>query len=361
MAERNQEPLPLADRGLRRVVVFRTGHLGDTVCAIPAFRLLRRHFADADLTLLCDRPAGGKVAAWDVIQRLEIFDRIASYQSSRGLATAWELFSLIRQLQPELLVQLPQVDRTPADMARQRRFFWLAGVRNLLGFDPPACTTEWHPKEPDRLIGVLNAEGLAGEKPAYSLPIDQGALAAVRWIAAACDVDVEAPYAVFCGGGKTATQRWPLERYAQVLSRLFVEVGLRVIAVGGPDDLEAYRRLVRPGFPEIGIPETPLSLTELSELLRCAVVYVGNDTGPMHLAAAVGCPVAAVISARNKPGRWDPDVEPSLVFRHRTSCEGCRLDECVVERHRCLLNIRPGDVGRALLEFAERLLTPAAA
>lgn len=338
------------------MVVFRTGHLGDTVCAIPAFRLLRAHFRASHLTLLCDRPAGGKVAAWDVIERLELFDRAVSYQSGRGWRTLRELFTVVRQLRPDVLVQLPQVDRSPQDYVDQRRFFRLAGVRRLYGFTPRVITDEWHPNEPRRLVDLLNEEGIVGEKPNYDIPVDQSALAAVRLKMDALQVDLARPYLVFCGGGKTATQRWPTDRYASVLERLARELHLPIVAVGGPTDVESYRREIAPRLPNLRIIAEPLDLMELFEVLRFATAYVGNDTGPMHLSAAVRCPVMAVISARNKPGRWDPDVSPRLILRHRTSCEGCRLDGCVVEQHRCMTGISADAATEEMLAFVQTLL-----
>jgi ADP-heptose:LPS heptosyltransferase len=341
-----------------RIIVFRTGHLGDTVCAIPAFRLLRQHFRDAHLTLLCDRPAGSRVAAWDVIQRLGLFDRIVSYQSGRGWATLQELRSLIRQLRPQAMVQLPQVDRTPRDLANQRLFFRLSGVRNLIGFRPRPCHEEWHPDEPQRLIRVLNDEGIEGTKPEYAIPLDQPSLSALWQKAAALGIDLEQPYLVFCGGGKTPTQRWPMERYAAVLKQLHAKLHIPMIGIGGTEDLEIYHAQIRPLFPALAILNDPLPIMELAELLRFATLYFGNDTGPMHLAAAVGCPVAAVISARNKPGRWDPDIEPRLIIRHRVPCEGCRLYECVREGHRCMAAITVEQVAEQLQPFVCSLLEP---
>jgi ADP-heptose:LPS heptosyltransferase len=347
---------PLPSR-IQRVLVHRTGHLGDTVCAIPAFRLLRRHFADAELVMLCDRPSEQKVAAWDVVTRLEVFDRLISYDSGKGWRTPLELFKQIRRLAPDVVVQLPQMDRTARSIATQRLFFRLAGVRCLVGFRPWDCLLEWQPNEPHRLIQLLNDEGIPGSKPPYAIPLDQGPLASLREKLENLDVDLEQPYLVFCGGGKTATQRWPLGRYAQVLSNIRRHWKIPVIAVGSPQELTAYRREVLPIFPQLQIPRSGLLIIELVELLRFALAYLGNDTGPMHLAAAVDCPVATVISARNKPGRWDPDVTRRLIIRHRTPCEGCRLSECLVEQHRCMTAIDTQRVEGEVFGFLHELLT----
>jgi heptosyltransferase-3 len=339
-----------------RVVVFRTGHLGDTVCAIPAFRLLRQHFHNADLTLLCDRPDSQKVAAWDVIERLELFDRVISYRSGQGWHTLRELYHSVRRLAPDILVQLPQVDRTPRDAAQQRWFFRLAGVRHLIGFKPWIWNQEWHPDEPHRLVQLLNDAGIAGEKPPYAIPLDQTQLAGLQGKLAGLGLDLEQPYVVFCGGGKSASQRWPLARYAQVLKYVSDRFDIPIVGIGGPSDLQEYDQQLKPAFNRFLMPHAPLTISELAELLRFSTLYLGNDTGPMHLAAAVDCPVATVMSARNKPGRWDPDVQPRLILRHRLQCEGCRLNECIKEAHRCMTAITPDLVQEQLTSFLGNLL-----
>ena len=338
-----------------RVVVFRTGQLGDTVCAIPAFRLLRSHFHDAELCLLCDEPVSGNVAAREIAEQLNIFDRIVTYRSMRGWRTWAELLAIIRKLRPDVLVQLPQLNKSYRRMAKQRLFFRLAGVRRLRGFHPPTCTDERHPNEPSRLVQLLNAEGVSGEKPDYAFPVNEDAISSLDTKMQGVGIEKESGYIVFCGGGKAPTQRWPLDRYAAVLERLSLESGLPVMGIGGASDLEAYERQIKPRFAGMRVLNEPLPMNELAALLRRAVCYIGNDTGPMHLAAAVGCPVIAIISARNRLGQWDPDVEPRLLIRYRTECEGCWLRECNQHQHLCMNAITVDEVVTQAVPFVKKL------
>ncbi len=339
----------------RRVLVFRTGHLGDTVCAIPAFRLVRRCFAGAELTLLCDRPQGAKVAAAEVIRRLDFFDRIRTYASHRGPWTAWKLWRAVRQARPDLVILLPQVRESPEDVGRKTRFFRRCGVADVRGHLLPVSAHEWQPNEPQRLVQMLHRIGVRGDKPGYAIPGEvvsrESGAAKLR----AVGVEAGAPYLVFCGGGKVATQRWPLDRYATVLARVAAALQWPVVGLGSPSEVENYRRLILPRFPALKLLPGALKVPEIFELCRLATVYLGNDTGPMHVAAAVGCPVIAVVSARNPPGAWDPDVEPRLVFRNRTACEDCFLDDCVTQQHRCLTGITVEWVEAGVIPFLRSL------
>jgi ADP-heptose:LPS heptosyltransferase len=343
-----------------RILVYRTGHLGDTVCAIPAFRLIREFFPEADLALLCDRPKGLKVAVTDVIESFGIFEKIITYASNRHLLTAVELGRQVRRIRPDMAIILPQVRESAEMLRRKKRFFEHCGVSDIRGHNFPTLRNLWQPNEPTRLIQILHSIGVRGPKPDYDPPRDRGAMGSVQAKLQAAGVDPGRPYLVFCGGGKEPTQRWSLGRYAHILKTVTDRLPVRVVAIGSLSECINYQAQIVPLCPELRFPGK-LSLQELFEMTRGALAYFGNDTGPMHVAAAVKCPVAAVISARNSPGAWDPDVKPSIVFRHRTECEDCFLGECVIERHRCMTGITEEAVRPGLLEFLSSLLGGASA
>ena len=153
---------------------------------------------------------------------------------------------------------------------------------------------------------------------------------------------------------------------AGALRASFGTVGSGVLAAGfgfghrrGNGAVSCWRP---PRLPRLENGESPFSIGELFEVCRLAALYLGNDTGTMHVAAAVDCPAAAVISARNPPGAWDPDLPASarLVFRHRTFCENCFLNACEVEGFRCMLSITVEDVVAELLPFVRKILSPPA-
>jgi ADP-heptose:LPS heptosyltransferase len=340
-----------------RVLVYRTGHLGDTVCAIPAFRLIRRTFPNAAITLLCDEPAHREVSALEVIERLEIFDYVRTYSSRRGIFTPLALAWKVRQARPQTLIILSQARETPQEVRRKQKFFRNCGVADVRAeqvLHPPQA---WQPNEPARLMELLAKQGIAGEKPDYDIPSNPAYLESVRQKLAAGGIDPAKPFLIFCGGGKAPAQRWPPERYATVLTAIDAELKLPVLGLGTNEETASYRADILPRFPQLHLPVTPFSIPELFELHRLATAYFGNDTGPMHVAAAVNCPVAAVISARNPPGAWDPDTAVRLIFRHRTYCENCFLKVCVREGHRCLTAITETDVLAELLPFLRQKLT----
>jgi ADP-heptose:LPS heptosyltransferase len=339
----------------KKVLVYRTGHLGDTVCAIPAFRLVRQFFADANLTLLCDQPQGAKVAAAEVIGNLGIFDRIHTYTSNRQLQTIWELIRSVRHINPDIAIILPQVSEAIESVHRKIRFFRRCGIPDVRGHNFPALRHAWQPTESDRLVQVLRSIGVRGEKPGYGIPVDLASRESVEKKLKDIGVDPEKPFLLFCGGGKDATQRWPLERYAKVLPVLATEMGWPIVALGNAQETESYRQYVLPRFSGLHLLPAPLNLPELFEICRLAKAFFGNDCGPMHVAASVDCPVAVLMSARALPGAWHPNVTPNLVMRLRLECEGCLLRECLEEKHRCMTGLTEDRVLAEVPEFLRKL------
>ena len=339
-----------------KVLVYRTGHMGDTICATPAFRLLRGFYRDSHLTLLCDQPSQGKVPAVQVVGKFDIFDAIVTYRSGLGLVTMLDLARTVKKIKPNIVIMLPQFRETKKGLGRKIRFFRLCSVRDVRGLCFTTLNHLWQPNEAERLIKLLFEMGIKGDKPGYDIPINPLARASVIAKLAAARVDVNKPLLVFCGGGKAPTQHWELERYAQVLAAVESSLQLSVVGLGNQSELARYKTCIAPHFPGLRLLDQ-LDLSEMFELFRLATAYFGNDTGPMHAAAALGCPVAAVISARNPPGSWDPDVEPRLIFRHRTECENCFLVECSLESHRCMSSITPAQVIAGLEPFLANLLS----
>jgi heptosyltransferase III len=115
--------------------------------------------------------------------------------------------------------------------------------------------------------------------------------------------------------------------------------GLGLVAVGGPGDRERAAQLIA-GWPGAARDLCGRVSPRVSALiLSKARLLIAHDSGPMHLAAAVGTPVAAIFSARAKPGIWFPRGAENRVFYEKLPCFDCGLESCTVERRRCITGI----------------------
>jgi heptosyltransferase-3 len=144
-------------------------------------------------------------------------------------------------------------------------------------------------------------------------------------------------------------KRWPPNRFVEVVRMALLEFPeLVVVFLGGADEESYCQALCDEIGPSAINLAGKLSISGSAEVLRLALAYVGNDTGVMHLAAAVGTPCVAIFSARDYPGLWEPIGPGHTILRTEPECAGCMLQDCVVERQRCLTALSTGDVWQEL-------------
>ena len=94
-----------------------------------------------------------------------------------------------------------------------------------------------------------------------------------------------------------------------------------------------------------------LSVRESAAVMECARIFVGHDSGPMHLAAAVGTPCAAIFSARNLRGHWFPYGRGHTVFYKQIECAGCGLEVCVEFKKKCISSISVAEVSDSVISM----------
>ncbi len=256
----------------RRILIIKLGALGDMVQATPAFAALRSYHKKNSLILLTTQPYG------EFAKRLGYFDEVVV--DSRPRAYQWRqwlhLIRLFRQGNFHTVYDFQGVDRTRL----YRRFF----PRDVV-WVPTPLKNSLHPQE--RFLHQLNPLGI-DSLPSLDLTIlaEEGPVLPPR------------PYALLIPGASQAhggRKRWPEEGYAEVAA-YFVQKGITPVIIGGPQ--EAFSVLSQKVPQAINLVGKT-SLYQIIGLARLAVLAVGNDTGPMLLAAAGGCPTLTFYSAVN--------------------------------------------------------------
>jgi ADP-heptose:LPS heptosyltransferase len=150
---------------------------------------------------------------------------------------------------------------------------------------------------------------------------------------------------ILCPGAGVPVRLWPIERYREVIGSL-VARDVRVVVVGGPQDRSAGARLAAVGNTVLDLTGKS-NVREMFALMRHADLYVGNNTGAMHMAAALGVPCVMVTSASDPEGSWTPYGEGHVVLGTRPVCQACMKETC--DDARCILSVTPGDVVDACL------------
>jgi ADP-heptose:LPS heptosyltransferase len=160
------------------------------------------------------------------------------------------------------------------------------------------------------------------------------------------------PFCVIHPAARWKTKKWPIERYAELADWLTGDRGYGVVVVAGP----AQANQVSPMIARLRAPVVSLvartTLPQLGALLRQAAFLISNDSGPMHLAAAVGTPVVAIFGPTD-PRRVGPYGSGHVVLQKQFDCSRCKRNDCV-QGLQCLKAISVDDVREAVQQLARR-------
>jgi len=352
----------------KRILVFRVGELGDTLIALPSLYALRETYPKAHISFLGNVDSHSRnVTAQEIIPATGLIDDWLSYSVKRAGWRSLQSLALLNRLSKahfDTLVYLAPRLRSPKDVRRDLLFFRLAGIKEVIGSQginmPAKVNGKPLPEaehELDHLLHRLKLSGVNVPKhPRIDLELTvQEKDAANSWLGVEVENLERRVLVGFGPGSKWPSKIWPEERFREVGLRLIRDCGVYPIVFGGPEDRVLAGRLINywnNGSTAAGAL-TPREAA--AALARCAL-YVGNDTGTMHLAAAVGTPCVAIMSALDWPGRWVPYGQGHIVLRRSVPCEGCLLKVCDKEGMRCLKEIEIDAVIGACSQLLRRRL-----
>ena len=356
----------------RRVLIYRLGSLGDTVIALPCFHLVVRSFPGAERVLLTNIPINGKAPAAAAVLGPASANRAADpavlvhryMDYPVGTRSPWQLGKLvlaIRRYRPDVLVYLaaPRGERA---VRRDARFFRLCGIRTLYGLptgdlainqlDPHTGLLEAESHRLARSLATLGDARL--DNPAsWDLRLTADEKAAARASTASLG---NTPYLVCAPGCKAPANDWEDANWAALFDRLSRQYDGKyaLVLTGAESERPRNDRLLAAWHgPSLNLcGNTP---REAASVLARAELYLGPDSGPMHIAAAVGTRCVSIFSSRLGLGMWFPHGWPSRhrVLYHRTDCSPCGLEVCTVERKRCILSITPREAFDAAVSLLD--------
>jgi len=346
----------------RRVLIYRLGSIGDTVVALPALRLVQSAFPDAERWVLTNFNEGHKASPMaSVLQGTGLVHGYLEYPAGlRDFAGFVKLRRAIRRFRPNVLVYLA-APRGRLKAWRDALFFRACGIHRLIGV--PYRADQQAPFQLDngmyeyqgaRLIRCLEALGAArvDAPDAFDLALsDAEHRAAVSALGSLAD---GRPLLVASIGAKVDVNEWGDSKWAELVARLGKRLPGWGLGMLGVADERSRTESLLANWPGGRVNLCgQLSVRESAALLMHARVYLGHDSGPMHLAAAAGTPCVVVFSSRNLPGEWFPYGDQHRVLYHSISCQGCRLDVCIELNKRCIRSITVDEVESNVLDLAK--------
>ena len=335
---------------MTHVLAVRLDNEGDVLLAGPAIRALAR--SARRLTLLCGPggrhaaellPGVDEVLGWrapwidanpDPVHREDV-DQVVVLISSRRIDRA-VVFSSFHQspLPTALLLRMAGVP-------------WIAAT----SIDYPGTLLDVRHKIHDDVHEVQRALDLARCSGAAADPDDDSRLRVRRLPAGAFDMPFDGSYVVVHPGASVPARAWPAAHHAALVDAL-VTAGHRVVVTGGPSEVELTAGVAGRRRPEVRDLGGRTSFAELAEVIAGAECIVVGNTGPAHLAAAVGTPVVSLFAPTVPAVRWRPWTVPHELLHVDVPCAGCRARSCPVAGHPCMAGVGPADVVAAVARLA---------
>jgi ADP-heptose:LPS heptosyltransferase len=326
-----------------RVLIFRTGSLGDNLCAIPAMVAIRRKFPNAQLDILTNAGKTNLVTL-DKLLDSSIYDSLIDYLG-QGIK---KLFPLLRKNKYGLVIYLPQTDSSFFRLIRDLLFFRFVSAG---GFGWEKATIHFFRRtqekfiffqnETTRLNHLMEKNGITVRENKFPLNIHEEDGLLVNELFRKNFLDKKEKNIAMVVGAKRPQNRWPLVYFKEVIDYFSKEYN--IIIIGGPED----RILTEPFQTMENVFDFSGLLTPIQSALvfKKCLLTLSNDTGPMHLSYVMETPTVALFSSRDFPGKWfPPENKFNKVFRtENVSCSIC-LSEICPNNAICIKAINPKEV-----------------
>ena len=342
-----------------KILLVRLRQIGDVVFTTPTFAALRDHFPSAQLTYLVEPAAASVVAGNADLSAVIVAPRAPGVRGfvadlALGRRLARERFDLVLDFHggPRAAL-LTWLSRAPCRVGYEvsgRAWMYTQRVARPRELRPRhSVENQW-----DLLTAIGVPPPDRGRYPVV-MPLVRDTATQVRQRLASHGVAPDARIVVMHVSAGNPFRRWPLEAFASVAAALpAVDARVRVIVTSGPSEADAAAQVIRDARERLA-PEVreqvlacgEFSLAELRALVDDAALYIGGDSGPMHVAATTRVPMVSLygptLPARSEP--WRAGSLPALAIEvHGLACRPCDQRVCEPGDFRCLGQISPGRV-----------------
>lgn len=337
-----------------KLLIRATNWVGDAIMSLPALQAARKRFAHAHITILALPYVAQLYEGQGIADELMVYDRAGVHRGWRGR---------------ERLASELKAKRFDVALLLQNAFdaawvAWRAAIPQRIGYNRDGrgllLTNAVAAPKPGAIpahekyyyLELLKRAGWLDELPEVreiSLRVTPESLQRAEAMLQRLGARAGAPrIAVGAGASYGSAKCWPPERFAAALNRLVEERDADVILFGTPAEVPVAAAIQAGLCGKVVDLAGKTAIAELPALLARCTTFLGNDSGAMHVAAAVGLPVVAVFGPTDSRGTA-PVTPRGIVVQERPYCSPCFLRRCPTD-HRCMKAIAPERVGAAVMQ-----------
>jgi ADP-heptose:LPS heptosyltransferase len=316
----------------RNILVINFGQLGDVVLSVPALNAIRNRFPNAKISAMVGKPGAPIIEMSGTANAIIAVDRVSLRDGSK-LVSIGRIIKLVKNVRNEkfdLIIDLHSLSET-------NLLGLLSGAPHRLYSHRPSRSLDFlgnfKPRPPrqdlsrhavDRYLDVIKPLDINSQSRAPHLKTNPTADAAVEALLKKEKAHSNALLVGLFFGAGHVVRRWPLERYAELADFLIRNDHVRIIVFAGPEERTSIAQ-AKKLFPATTIFFDRLTIPQLAAAQARLTLFISNDTGPMHIAAAVGTSVIVMLD-RPTPHTFTP-----VGAQHRVLC-GSDISDITVER-----------------------------
>lgn len=351
-------------RSLGRILAVRLDNIGDVIMLGPALRALRSAAPNANITLMTSRAGAQAASLLPWVDEVLVHRAVWQELGEAGDPDPDEQYLLAEALAEHgfdaafIFTSFGQSPYPPAYVA------YLAGIPVRV-----AQSHEWggqiltHLVQPlpdethqvDRNLHLLEAVGIRADSRRLEVRLPASARRDATRLLERAGVDATAGYVAVAPGATCEARRYPLPRMTEALSQLQERSGLGVVIIGNATEAEQCEQMALRIDNACSLAGHT-SVATVASLIRGAELLVCNDSGPMHLADAVGTPLVVTFSGTELRSQFAPRSAPAVLLGEMTSCTPCHRFTC--DDHLRCLDVQPEEValaGLSLLHHESRI------
>jgi ADP-heptose:LPS heptosyltransferase len=342
-----------------RVLIVRLREIGDVVFTTPAVRALRLRHPAAHIAYLVEPPAA------PVVARNPHLDEVIVARRERGLSGLVADVALVRRLRAGRYDVAIDFHGGP----RASLLTWLSGAPVRIGYDvvgrwwmytrrvarPRGLRPRHSVENQADLLAAFDIDPRRAAELAVEMPLDADAARRVDATLAAQGVGTDHAVIVMHVSAGNPFRRWPLASFAAVAAALAArDERRRIVVTSGPSERDAARLVIADARARLPVgtrhrvlEPIDLPLVDLRALVDRAALYIGGDSGPLHVAATSRVPIVGIygptLPVRSAP--WRPGAQPAeAVETAGLPCRPCDQRVCAPGDFRCLARIEPPQV-----------------
>lgn len=335
-----------------KIVVRGTNWIGDAVMQIPALRELRRFFADAHITLYTRSWAQGLFEDADFIDELMTFEKSDSVfkQAKRWREKDFDLTILFTNSFESALVAKFGKAKNRIGYATENRGFLLTRAVPVPDWKNTRHEIFYYLNiiaEAEKLI--LGTSDISNAEPQFNLNVSETRKEKAQKFLAESGIDLTKKIVAFCPGSTNSrAKRWQTESYSK-LNDLLQENGCQVVLTGSKDELDVSENVLTESKIKPILLTGKTTLAELVAVLSVCDLLVSNDTGPAHIAPALGTKTLVIFGPTNPLTTHPIGAE---IIRKQVECSPCMLRDCPID-HRCMTQISAEEVFEKSLKLLQ--------